>query len=131
VASKAALDAWSRVVASELIGRGIKFTSIHMPLVRTPMIAPTKIYDAFPTISPAQAADLVLKAIRHQPHEINTFMGTAGEVSHAVAPHAVFRILNEAYKIFPDSAAARGDGAGERTTRQQRALARVLKGVHW
>jgi hypothetical protein len=52
-------------------------------------------------------------------------------VSHAVAPHVMFRVLNQAYKIFPDSAAARGDGAGERTTRQQRALARVLKGVHW
>ena len=131
VASKAALDAWSRVVASELIGHGITFTSIHMPLVRTPMIAPTKIYDAFPTISPSQAADLMLKAIRDKPHEINTVIGTAGEVSHAMAPHAMFRVLNQAYKIFPDSAAARGDGAGERTTRQQRALARVLKGVHW
>lgn len=131
VASKAALDAWSRVVSSELIGDGITFTSIHMPLVRTPMIAPTKIYDAFPTISPSQAADLVLRAIRDKPHEINTVMGTAGEITHAVAPHASFRILNQAYKIFPDSAAARGDGAGEKTTRQQRALARVLKGVHW
>ncbi|MGI9084990.1 MAG: SDR family oxidoreductase [Aeromicrobium sp.] len=131
VASKAALDAWSRVVASELIGHGITFTSIHMPLVRTPMIAPTKIYDAFPTISPAQAADLVLRAVRDHPHEINTIMGTAGELSHALAPRAAFRVLNQAYKIFPDSAAARGDGAGEKTTRQQRALARVLKGVHW
>jgi NAD(P)-dependent dehydrogenase (short-subunit alcohol dehydrogenase family) len=131
VASKAALDAWSRVVASELIGHGIYFTSIHMPLVRTPMIAPTKLYDAFPAITAGQAADLVLHAIREKPHEINTLMGTAGEISHAVAPHAAFRVLNQAYKIFPDSAAARGDGAGEKTTRQQRALARVLKGVYW
>ena len=72
VASKAALDAWSNVVASELVGDGITFTSIHMPLVRTPMIAPTKLYDKFPTISPAQAADLVIKAMVERPHEINT-----------------------------------------------------------
>ena len=52
VASKAALDAWSNVVASEVVGDGITFTNIHMPLVRTPMIAPTKLYDKFPTISP-------------------------------------------------------------------------------
>ena len=52
VASKAALDAWSNVVSCELVGDGISFTSIHMPLVRTPMIAPTKIYDRFPAISP-------------------------------------------------------------------------------
>ena len=52
VASKAALDAFTRVVASEVIGDGVTFTTIHMPLVRTPMIAPTKMYDAFPAISP-------------------------------------------------------------------------------
>ena len=52
VASKAALDAWSRVVASEVDRRRRHFTTIHMPLVRTPMIAPTKMYDAFPTITP-------------------------------------------------------------------------------
>lgn len=131
VASKAALDAWSNVVSSELVGDNVTFTSIHMPLVKTPMIAPTKIYDAFPTITPAQAADLVLKAMRERPHEINTLMGTAGEISHALAPHTAFRVLNQAYKIFPDSAAARGEGAGERVSKQQRRLARILKGVHW
>ena len=46
VASKAALDAWTRVVSSEVIGDGITFTTIHMPLVKTPMIAPTKMYDS-------------------------------------------------------------------------------------
>ena len=86
VASKAALDAWSNVVASELVGDGITFTSIHMPLVRTPMIAPTKIYDKFPTISPAQAADLVIKAMVERPHEINTLLGNVGAVAHTVAP---------------------------------------------
>src|SRR5262249_57562861 len=72
VASKAALDAWTRVVASEVVGDGITFTTIHMPLVRTPMIAPTKIYDSFPTISPEEAADLVCEALRSRPKHINT-----------------------------------------------------------
>ncbi len=84
VASKAALDAWSNVVSSELVGDGVTFTGIHMPLVRTPMIAPTKLYDKFPTISPAQAADLVVRAIVERPHEINTLLGNAGAVdAHA------------------------------------------------
>jgi NAD(P)-dependent dehydrogenase (short-subunit alcohol dehydrogenase family) len=132
VASKAALDAWSRVVSSELIGDGITFTTIHMPLVRTPMIAPTKIYDAFPTITPAQAADLVMRAIRDEPPEINTTLGTAGEVLHALAPKAVFRVLHMAYRIFPDSAAARGGTPEEeRVTGEQLLLARLLKGIHW
>ena len=67
VASKAALDAWSNVVSSELVSDGISFTSIHMPLVRTPMIAPTKMYDRFPAISPAQAASKVIQALVERP----------------------------------------------------------------
>ena len=90
VASKAALDAWSNVVSSEVVGDGISFTNIHMPLVKTPMIAPTKIYDKFPTISPAQAADMVVRALVDQPHEINTTLGTVGRAGpHARAAYGV------------------------------------------
>jgi NAD(P)-dependent dehydrogenase (short-subunit alcohol dehydrogenase family) len=132
VASKAALDAWSNVVASELVGDGITFTGIHMPLVRTPMIAPTKLYDKFPTISPAQAADLVVKAMVERPHEINTMLGNAGAVLHTLAPKLAFRILNMAYHVFPDSAAAKGQGASQGTREsEQIMLAKVFKGVHW
>jgi thioester reductase-like protein/short-subunit dehydrogenase involved in D-alanine esterification of teichoic acids len=131
VASKAALDAWSNVVASELVGDGITFTSIHMPLVRTPMIAPTRIYDKFPTISPAQAADLVIKALVERPHEINTLLGNAGAVAHTLAPKLAFRVLNLAYHVFPDSAAAKGEGSPGARESEQIMLAKVLKGVHW
>ncbi|GAA4128853.1 SDR family oxidoreductase [Nocardioides fonticola] len=132
IASKAALDAWSNVVSSELIGEGITFTGIHMPLVRTPMIAPTKIYDKFPTISPAQAADLLIKAMVDRPHEINTMLGNAGAIAHTVAPKLAFRVLNMAYHVFPDSAAAKGATAeGGARESEQIMLARVFKGVHW
>ncbi len=86
VASKAALDAWSNVVSSELISDGVSFTSIHMPLVRTPMIAPTKMYDRFPAITPAQAASKVIKALVERPHEINTKTGNLGALAHTLAP---------------------------------------------
>ncbi|NYG55683.1 SDR family oxidoreductase [Nocardioides perillae] len=131
VASKAALDAWSNVVSSELVGDGITFTNIHMPLVRTPMIAPTKLYDKFPTISPAQAADLVVEAMVERPHEINTALGNAGAIAHTVAPRLAFRVLNMAYHVFPDSAAAKGVDAGGSRESEQIMLARVFKGVHW
>jgi NAD(P)-dependent dehydrogenase (short-subunit alcohol dehydrogenase family) len=131
VASKAALDSWSNVVASELVGDGITFTGIHMPLVRTPMIAPTKIYDKFPTISPAQAADLVIKAMVERPHEINTMLGNAGAVAHTVAPKLAFRVLNMAYQVFPDSAAAKGEAAGGTRESEQIMLARLFRGIHW
>ncbi len=131
VASKAALDSWSNVVASEVVGDGISFTTIHMPLVKTPMIAPTKIYDYFPTITPAQAADLVVEALVARPHEVNTLLGSLGAVAHTVAPKAAFRVLHLAYQVFPDSAAAKGDEGEPALTSEQRFLARLLKGVHW
>jgi NAD(P)-dependent dehydrogenase (short-subunit alcohol dehydrogenase family) len=132
VASKAALDAWTRVVGSECIGDNVHFTTIHMPLVRTAMIAPTKIYDSFPTISPEEAADLICEAIRAQPKQINTRLGTFGEVAYTLFPKAVDQILSTAYKVFPDSAAAKGkQDPDERASTEQVALAHLMRGVHW
>jgi NAD(P)-dependent dehydrogenase (short-subunit alcohol dehydrogenase family) len=132
VASKAALDAWTRVVGSECISDNVHFTTIHMPLVRTPMIAPTKIYDSFPTISPEEAADLICEAIRAKPKQINTRLGTFGEVAYALVPKAVDQILSTAYKVFPDSAASKGQkDPDEHASTEQVALAHLMRGVHW
>lgn len=132
VASKAALDAFTRVVGSETIADRVTFTTIHMPLVRTPMIAPTKLYNSFPTISPEEAADLICEAIRAKPKQINTRLGTFGEVAYALAPKAVDQLLHLAYRMFPDSAAARGQvGGDEKASTEQLALAHLTRGVHW
>jgi NAD(P)-dependent dehydrogenase (short-subunit alcohol dehydrogenase family) len=140
VASKAALDAYSRIAAAETLGKGVTFTTIHMPLVRTPMIAPTKMYDAFPAITPEEAGAMVCEAIRSRPKSINTRLGTTAEVLYALAPKAVDQVLHLAYQAFPDSTAAKGGKAPEepgepkeepRLSGEQLALAHVLKGVHW
>ncbi|HEY5262155.1 MAG TPA: SDR family oxidoreductase [Solirubrobacteraceae bacterium] len=132
VASKAALDAFTRVVASEVIGDGVTFTTIHMPLVRTPMIAPTKLYDAFPTITPEQAADMICEALRTRPKHMGTSLGTFGEVLYALSPGTVDRILHLAYRVFPDSAASRGEtSTDERASLEQLAMANLMRGVHW
>jgi NAD(P)-dependent dehydrogenase (short-subunit alcohol dehydrogenase family) len=132
VASKAALDAWTRVVGSECIADNVHFTTIHMPLVRTAMIAPTKIYDSFPTISPEEAADLICEAIRAQPKHIGTRLGTFGEIAYALSPKAVDQILSTAYKVFPDSAASKGQkDPQEHASTEQVALAHLMRGVHW
>ena len=133
IASKSALDAFTRVVSSETIGDNVTFTTIHMPLVRTAMIAPTKMYDSFPTISPDEAADLICEAIRAKPKQINTRLGTFGEVLYALAPKAVDQILHMAYKVFPESSAAKGEkgGEGERASGEATALAHLMRGVHW
>ncbi len=142
VASKAALDAFSWCAASEFADRDVRFTTINMPLVRTPMIAPTRLYDAFPTLTPEQAANLVMRAIVEKPKRVATGLGLAGAVAQAVAPEISQFVLNQAYHLFPDSAAARGvqgtEPAGEakRVPRgsidlARRLFAQVFSGVHW
>ncbi|MFK7955541.1 MAG: SDR family oxidoreductase [Lysobacterales bacterium] len=133
VASKSALDAFSRCAASEFADVGISFTTINMPLVRTPMIAPTKIYQSVPTISPEEAADMISDAIIRRPQRIATRMGICAQVMHAVMPKSAEVVMNTAFRLFPDSSAARGkkDGSGGRPTSEQIAFASLMRGIHW
>ena len=142
VASKAALDAFSQCAAPEYAGQNIHFTTIHMPLVRTPMIAPTSLYRAFPTLSPEQARDLIVKAILGKPKRVSTGLGIAGAVAQATTPNFTEALLAQAYHLFPDSAAARGlsEAEAERerasvpTTKMQIArklFSSVMRGGHW
>ena len=132
VASKSALDSFAACAASEFIDKGVDFTTINMPLVRTPMIAPTKMYESVPTLSPEQAADLVVEAIVYKPVRIATRLGIFGAVSHAIAPKLTQILLNSAFNMFPDSAAAAGKKEGEaRLSPEQMAFAQLTQGIHW
>ena len=144
VASKAALDAFSRSVGPEVIGDGVHITTVYMPLVRTPMIAPTKIYDRFPTLSPEEAADMIAEAIRKRPKRIATTLGSIGQLSYAIAPGAQDLVVNRAYQLFPEGTRD-GETQGqkqkddpekeqkqsEEPTPEQLAFARATRGVHW
>jgi short-subunit dehydrogenase len=133
VASKAALDAFSRSIAPEVIGDGVHVTTIYMPLVRTPMIAPTKIYDRFPTLTPEEAADMITEAIRKRPKRMASTMGTIGQITYAIAPGAQDLVANQAYQLFPESE-PKADGKPSREqepTAEQRAFVRATPGVHW
>jgi NAD(P)-dependent dehydrogenase (short-subunit alcohol dehydrogenase family) len=140
VASKAALDAFSRCIASEIVDDNVDVTVIYMPLVRTPMIAPTKMYQRFPTITPDEAADMICEAIIHRPKRIATPVGTLGQILYAINPKSMDYILNSAYHLFPDSRAAKGErkpepgerpSADEQASNQQVAFAYLMRGVHW
>ena len=142
VASKSALDAFSRCIASEIVDDGVSITTINMPLVRTPMIAPTKMYDRFPTITPDEAAGMITEAVIHKPKRIATPGGTLLQILYAINPKSIDYILNTAYHLFPDSAAAKGDkkeeprpGRPQTTSDQannrQVAFAYLMRGVHW
>ena len=134
VASKAALDAFSRVIGSEMVEDRVHITTINMPLVRTPMIAPTRMYDMFPAITPEEAAEMIAKAMVNKPKKVATKLGNFGELLYAVAPKVNDKILNTAYKLFPDSQAAKGKESEAREkppTTEAVAFAHLMKGVHW
>ena len=103
IASKAALDAFSRVLAVEALRDGVKVTTIYMPLVKTPMMASTTIYEAFPMRTAEQAADLIVDGIIHQPKRVATPVGNLFEFAYGVAPNTIDRVLNAAYQLYPES----------------------------
>ncbi|MCC2656247.1 MAG: family oxidoreductase [Panacagrimonas sp.] len=131
VASKAALDAFTRCVSAEVRAHNIHTTAIYMPLVRTPMIAPTKIYDYVPTWSPDDAADTVIKAIVDRPKSIATTLGTAASISYALWPKVNDYILSKGFQLFPSSSAAKGRKEGQKPSIEQVVFANVFKGEHW
>lgn len=132
VASKAALDAFSRCAQSEFSDSNISFTTINMPLVRTEMIAPTKMYESVPTLSPDEAADLVVKAIIERPSRVATRTGLFAAALNTLAPKAYEVVMNTAFTLFPDSAAAKGQKSkDEAPSSEQIAFASLMRGVHW
>jgi len=132
VSSKAALDAFSRCAGAEFAGDGILFTAINMPLVNTPMIAPTKLYQNMPTISSEDAADMVAEAIIYQPKRIVTRMGKTMWIAYAIAPKLIEIVMNTAFRLFPESAAASGKQEEEvEATPEMVAFAQLTKGIYW
>ncbi len=132
VASKAALDAWTRCASSEFADVGISFTTINMPLVRTPMIAPTNLYNNVPTLSPEEAADLIAQACIFKPVRIATRLGISGQVLHALVPRMAQIAMNTSFRMFPDSSAAKGDkGAKSQLSPEAVAMQQMMRGIHF
>jgi len=132
VASKAALDAWTRCASSEFADQGITFTTVNMPLVRTPMTAPTKIYDNMPLLKPEEAADMIVQACVDKPVRVATRLGVFGAILHAVAPRITQIIMNTTFRMFPDSAAAKGEKSAKPTLSPEAiAMSQMMRGIHF
>jgi NAD(P)-dependent dehydrogenase (short-subunit alcohol dehydrogenase family) len=127
IASKAALDAFSRVMAVEVLKDGVTVTTVYMPLVRTPMMESTTIYQSFPMRSADEAADLIVAGIVEQPKRVAVFAGNLFEFAYGVAPKAVDRILNAAYQLYPESGSKRDQR--EPVSRDAAMFDRVFKAV--
>ena len=131
VASKSALAALSRCIAPEIADDGVAITNIHMPLVRTPMIAPTGIYKNFPTSAPDEAAELVASAILTRPPEVSTRLGKLGESVNTVAPGLLQFVMTGAYHLFPDSAPSDGRRPDEEISVEAATMAYLMRGIHF
>jgi thioester reductase-like protein/NADP-dependent 3-hydroxy acid dehydrogenase YdfG len=148
--TKAALDAFADVVATETLSDHITFTNIHMPLVRTPMIVPSRRLNPVPPISAEHAAAMVVRGLVEKPARIDTPLGTLADFGNYMTPKLSRRILHQLYLGYPDSAAARGIVPPEPSTsgtrrpkrpagstpslrvpRPIKRAIRLVPGVHW
>ena len=156
IPTKAALDAFAEVVGTETLSDHITSTSIHMPLVKTPMIAPSRKLNPVPPISAEHAAAMVVRGLVDKPARIDTPMGTLADVGMYFVPKLSRRVLHQLYLGYPDSAAARGVGPTStepgtspdeptrrpkrparsaavrlRVPRPVKQVVRLVPGVHW
>ncbi|HWX98619.1 MAG TPA: SDR family NAD(P)-dependent oxidoreductase [Mycobacterium sp.] len=137
IASKAALDTLCDALQAETVNDDVRFTTVHMALVRTPMIGPTTMYDKFPTLSPDQAAGVITDAIVHRPRRVSSPFGQFAAVADAVNPAVMDRLRNRAFGMFEDSDAAKGSesttdtGDSKQFDKRSETFVRATRGIHW
>jgi NAD(P)-dependent dehydrogenase (short-subunit alcohol dehydrogenase family) len=134
IASKAALDSLCDALQAEVVSDDIKFTTVHMALVRTPMISPTTMYDKFPALTPDQAAGVITDAIVHRPRRASSPFGQLAAVADAVNPAVMDRVRSRAFGMFGDSSAAKGDESDSHTPEfdpRSETFVRATRGIHW
>ena len=134
IASKAALDTLCDSLQAETVNDNVRFTTVHMALVRTPMISPTTMYDRFPTLTPEQAAGVLADAIVHRPRRVSSPVGQFAAVADALNPMVMDYVRNRAFSMFDDSAAAQGKESAEDTAKfdkRSEAFVRATRGIHW
>jgi short-subunit dehydrogenase len=134
IASKSALDSLCDALQAEVVEDDVKFTTVHMALVRTPMISPTKMYDKFPALTPDQAAGVITDAIVQRPRRASSPFGQFAALADAVNPSVMDRVRNRAFTMFEDSSAAKGDESESSSTQfdgRSETFVRATRGIHW
>jgi short-subunit dehydrogenase len=133
IASKAALDTLCDSLQAETVSDGVRFTTVYMALVRTPMISPTKVYKRFPALTPEQAAGVLADAIVHRPRRVSPPFGQFASVADAVNPMLMDYVRNRGFTLFEDSDAAQGSEESHEPKFDKRGetFVRATRGIHW
>jgi NAD(P)-dependent dehydrogenase (short-subunit alcohol dehydrogenase family) len=135
IASKAALDTLTDAWQAETQDDDVRFTTIYMSLVRTPMIAPTTMYKKFPTLTPEQASEVICEAITDRPRRVSPTFGRFAFLADAITPEILDSVRNRGFKMFPDSKAAKGQQPApteeDELSAINKAFIEATRGVHW
>jgi NAD(P)-dependent dehydrogenase (short-subunit alcohol dehydrogenase family) len=134
IASKAALETLCDSLQAETVHDGVRFTTVFMALVRTPMISPTKVYENFPALTPDQAAGVLADAIVHRPRRVSAPFGQFAAFADALSPMLMDFVRNRGFTMFDDSDAAQGEESSSEPVRfdkRSEAFVRATRGIHW
>jgi NAD(P)-dependent dehydrogenase (short-subunit alcohol dehydrogenase family) len=108
LASKTALDTWSRIAGRETYADNVTFTNMRLGLVRTAMVVPTDSYEDRRALTPEQAAARVVRALEERPVTVDLLAGRVGELLNIAAPRLSDALMARYDRLAPDSRAARG-----------------------
>jgi NAD(P)-dependent dehydrogenase (short-subunit alcohol dehydrogenase family) len=103
IASKTALDSWSRIAGRETYADGVTFTNIRFGLVQTPMVVPTAAYENRKALTSEQAAARVVRALEDRPITVDNVVARVGEALNIVAPRLSDALMNRYDRRFPDA----------------------------
>jgi acyl-CoA synthetase (AMP-forming)/AMP-acid ligase II/NAD(P)-dependent dehydrogenase (short-subunit alcohol dehydrogenase family) len=93
IASKSAFEVWLAGVAPEIRADGVTTTSIHLQLVRSPMLGPFRIWNYVPGMSTEEAAGIVARAVASRPRTISPVWARVGGAAARLAEAPVERLL--------------------------------------
>ena len=78
---------------------------------------------------------MVAEAVIYKPQRIATKLGIFAEILHLIAPKLTEVVMNQAYKMFPDSSAAKGaEGETQEPkppSQEAMIFASIMRGIHW
>lgn len=99
VASKSALEGFSRTLATELVGSGVSVTVVNFPLVKTAMTAPTAIYRYIPQMKAERAAQWIVEAIHKRPSRVANPLGEAWNAATALLPGPTIKWTGRLFQV--------------------------------
>ncbi len=113
IASKSAFETWLGGVAPEIRADGVTTTSIHLQLVRSPMLGPFRMWRYIPGMSTDEAAGLVCRGIVDRPRMIAPYWArVGGPLTHVLQLPVELALARHSARANPGTRRRRASGDG-------------------